>query len=56
MVLLLQYNYCNFYKHERKNNLNKVTGENNTSILFIRWGVEPHILTAHKHNSTFLTH
>ena len=32
MVLLLQYNCCNFCKHERKNNLNKVTGENNRSI------------------------
>ena len=29
--------------------------KNNTSILFIRWGVEPHIVKAHKHNSIFLT-
>ena len=34
MILFLQYNY---YKHERKINLNKATGEN-TSKLFIRWG------------------
>ena len=41
-----------------KNHLNKATGENNKSILFIRWGgggVERHIVKAHKHNSIFLT-
>ena len=51
------YNYCNFYKHERNNNLNKATGGNNTSILLFDWGrdgVEPPIVKAHKYNSIYL--
>ena len=46
MVLLLQYNYYNFYKHDHKNYLNKATEEKNTSILIIWLGgeLEPHIV------------
>ena len=57
MVLLLQYNiirpYCNFYIHKRKNNLNKATEENNTSVLFIRFSGGG--VTTPKHTSIFLT-
>ena len=39
MVLLIQYNRpYNSYKYKCKNNLIESTGENNTSILFIRGG------------------
>ena len=54
MVLLLPYNTITVISINAYVKINKATGENNTSIHFIRWGVEPHIVKAHKHNSVFL--
>ena len=54
MVLLLRYNIIIVIsKHKRKNNLNKATEENNTSVLFIRFSGGG--VTTPKHTSIFLT-